>query len=260
MQINKKTTILVAAVTSLSFASASWAASITLKYDGFVNGGKNGQITKTSPAPTFNNKKVSAGQFNFNVISSPDIAKWDNTLQAFCIDVDHWLKTNGNATYDIISATAPGGGLSNLQLAQVGWLFDHHASDLGNAKNDAAFQLSLWEIFFETNLLLNLNLSNGTFKSDTFENKSGTTKKLANEFLKTITTDDTYRSSGWEFYVLNPDNPLDNQRLITWREKDPGNPPAEVSEPGTLLLLSLGLGAVFFCTRRRNRAYFSSFA
>ncbi|SCZ86736.1 hypothetical protein [Nitrosomonas mobilis] len=43
MQINKKTTILVAAVTSLSFASASWAASITLKYDGFVNGERMGK-------------------------------------------------------------------------------------------------------------------------------------------------------------------------------------------------------------------------
>ncbi len=179
-------------------------------------------------------------------------------MQAFCIDVDHWLKTNGNATYDIISATAPGGGLSNLQLAQVGWLFDHHASDLGNAKNDAAFQLSLWEIFFETEL--SLNLSNGIFKSNTFENESGTTRNLANEFLGAITADDTYRSSGWEFYVLNPDNPSDNQRLITWHEKDPGNPPSEVSEPGTLLLLSLGLGIVYFSTRHRNSAYLSSFA
>jgi hypothetical protein len=240
-----KTAVTVTAIVTLTVASASWAAPITLNYNGFANGGMNGKITKTSPAPTFTNQSVAAGQFDFNVISSPDLAKWNNTLQAFCIDVDNWLVTNTNVEYDIISANDIG-GLTFQQHAQVGWLFDNHALNLGSSGQfDAAFQLALWEIFFEENATLALN--NGTFKSDNFGSSNGmTTRNLANSLLNGMGNGAI--SSDWEFYVLNPLNPSNNQRLITALPL--GIPPAEISEPGTLILLIAGLGIVLLSIRR----------
>ncbi len=234
------------AIALLTTASASWAAPITMHYTGYANGGMGGQITKTAPAPTFTNQSVGAGQFNFNVISSPDPTKWDTNLQAFCIDVDHWLVTGSNVEYDIVSATVSSGGITGLQNARVSWLYDNHASGLGSsAQFDAAFQLALWEIFFEEGTTL--NLSDGTFKSNTFGTVSSiTTQSLANSLLTGIGNGAV--SSDWEFYVLNPTNPNNNQRLITALSV----PPTQVSEPGTLFLLIAGLGFVFFSVRRGN--------
>ncbi len=234
------------AIALLTTASASWADPITLNYSGFANGGMSGQITKTSPSPVFTNKSVSAGQFSFNVISSSDPVKWDSTVQAFCIDVDHWLVISGNVEYDIVSATTSPGGLTGLQHARVGWLYDHHASDLGSsAQFDAAFQLALWEIFFEEGTTL--NLSDGTFKSNSFGTVSSiTTQSLANSLLTGMGNGAV--SSNWEFYALNPTNPVNNQRLITAVNV----PSVPVSEPGTLFLLMAGLGVVFFSARRGN--------
>jgi hypothetical protein len=243
----RKVMVMTAAIASLATASVSWAAPITLQYNGIANGGMNGQITKTSPAPTFSNMSVRAGQFDFNVITSPDSVKWNSTLQAFCIDVDNTLK-HGTVTYDIVSATATPGGLTSLQLARVGWLYDNHASDLGSsAQFDAAFQLTLWEIFFEQGATLRLN--NGTFQSNTFGTVNGMmTRNLANSLLDGIgDVADDYRSSDWEFYVLNPVNPSNNQRLITALPFS--TPSVEISEPGTLVLLLAGLGIALFSMR-----------
>lgn len=231
----------------LTAASTSWADPITLNYNGFANGGMSGKITKTSPSPAFTDLGAGAGQFNFNVISSSDPAIWGNTLQAFCIDVDHWLVTNMNVEYDIVSATnSPPGGLTDLQHARAGWLYDNHASDLGSsAQFDSAFQLALWEIFFEEGTTL--NLSNGTFKSNTFGTVSGiTTQSLANSLLAGIGNGAV--SSDWEFYVLNPINPSNNQRLITALSAPSIQ---QISEPGTLfLMIAAGLGFVFFSAHR----------
>jgi len=243
----RKATVLTAAIVSLSAASVSWAAPITIKHLGTT--GEAGKITGHSD-------NVNAGQFNFNVVTPPPAStvEWNSTLQAFCIDINRTLVTNSNVTYDIVPATGTG-GLTSLQLSQVSWLFDNYAGDLGSDKNNAAFQLSLWEIFFETGPTF--SLSNGTFKA---ESSFGGARNTANDWLEGMPTSDDYRSDRWEFDTLNPTNPENNQRLITWREKDPGQPPQEISEPGTLLLLSIGLGIVFFSTRRRSGTQFASLA
>ncbi|MCC6916260.1 PEP-CTERM sorting domain-containing protein [Nitrosomonas sp.] len=244
----RKTAVLTAAIASLGFASASWAVNIELNYQGFVNGSKSGNIT------TPLNGGVGAGEFKFNVLSGGG-GEWNNSLQAFCIDINHWLVTGRNVTYDIAPAN-----LTGLQLSQVSWLFDNHFNDLGTNKNDAAFQLTLWEIFFEGDNLR--NLSDGTFKATTDFDGA---RALADTWLTgsngkpgIASIPNNYVSDTWEFYKLTPVSPMNNQALLTWREKP--RDPREVSEPGTLLLLSLGLGAVFFCTRRYSNTHFSSFA
>lgn len=246
----RKAAVLTAAIVSLSAASVSWAASITIDNRTFVNGSQSGNISVAGG--------VLAGQFNFNVTSPATLGNvtWNSTLQAFCIDINNSIKNP--ATYNIVAATDVG-GLTNLQLSRVGWLFDNQASGLGSsAQHDAAFQLSLWEIFFETESPLNLSLNDGNFKATGTFDMNGDSA-AANVLLSGIPTSDDYTSEKWEFYVLNPTNPANNQRLITWREKDPAQS-HEISEPGTLLLLSIGLGVAFFSIRRRSAMQFASLA
>jgi len=243
----RKAAVLTAAIVSLSAASVSWAASITIDNRTFVNGSQSGNISVAGG--------VLAGQFNFNVTSPATLGNvtWNSTLQAFCIDINNSIKNP--ATYNIVAATDVG-GLTNLQLSQVGWLFDNHGSSLGSSSQfDAAFQLTLWEIFFETGPTFNLN--NGSFEA---ESGFSGARATANAWLSGVPTSDDYTSEKWEFYTLNPTNPQNNQRLITWREKDPSQPPQEISEPGTPLLLSIGLGVAFFSIRRRNGMQFASLA
>jgi len=285
-----KAAVLAAAVVSLTFVSASWAAPITIKHSSTI--GEIGEITKTSPTPTFKDRDVNAGKFNFNVIASPDEAKWDGTLQAFCIDVDNTLDTKNNVTYDIVAATAASSGWTNLQLAQVSWLFDTQYENLGaDTLKNAAFQLTLWEILFETGtkgFSLNEDTGGWRYKTQTtfWADKSfGGARSLANTMLDGIDgVTAAYTSTTWDLFVLN--SPFENGKCLeytgSWKNKtcamyeqvqvsqnlitvlrkpdDPSVPPQEISEPGTLLLLSAGLGMVFFSTRRRNGAQFASLA
>lgn len=274
----RKAAVLAAAVASLSFASASWAAPITIKHLGTT--GENGKITKNFPTPSFTNRNVQAGKFNFNVITSPDMAKWNGTVQAFCLDVDNTLIPNKSVTYDIVAATMANSGWTSLQLAQVSWLFDTQYGNLGaDTIKNAAFQLSLWEILFEKGLLgFSLDEDTGgkkyktqtTFWADTsFDGARSLTNTMLNG-INGVTA--AYTSAAWDLFVLK--SPFEtgkclqytetgknktcavyeqvqvSQNLITAFPHDPGQPPQEISEPDILLLLSTGLGILFFSTRR----------
>lgn len=249
----RKAAVMTAAIVSITAASASWADVITMTRNGtYVGGNSTGAITGYS--------SVHAGQFKFTVNSS-DNSNWgaNTTFGAFCIDIANTL-VPGKVTYNIALANGTN-VLADPVFARVNWLFDSYTGGNPggtNTGNDVALQLALWEIINE-NSSNTLNLKKGVFTSASFSGARTT----ANSWLTALNAANVasnYRSTTWDFYVLTAKDPSPSQGLITWREKDPGNPPAEVSEPGTLLLLSLGLGAVFFCARRRNSAYFSSFA
>lgn len=243
----RKAAVLTAAIISMTAASASWAENITVKYDGLT--GSNGQIKPTPDGNYF--KGVSAGLMTLTVKSDPSV--WGSNLQAFCIDINTWLVTGQDVIYDVAPADGAE-GLSALALTQIGWLFDNHASALsGSGMDKAAFQLTLWEMLFEEDES-SFNLGTGNLQAKDF----GTAIATANSWLASAPTTAGGVSKDWEFYVLNPINPEKNQRLITWREKP--EDPNEISEPATLLLLSAGLGMIFFSTRRRSGSQFAAFA
>lgn len=240
----RKAAVLTAAIISMTAASASWAENITVKYNGLT--GSSGEIKPQPNGDSFGG--VGAGLMTFTVQSGSSM--WGSNLQAFCIDINTWLVTGQDVTYDIVSANGTG-GLSPLALTQVSWLFDNHANALSGSNADkAAFQLTLWEMLFE-NPGTSFNLGTGDFQAQNFSAASAIT--TANGWLANAPTSAGGVSNNWEFYVMNPVNPESNQRLITWREKP--EDPNEVSEPGTLLLLSAGLGMIFFGTRRRGSQF-----
>ncbi len=255
----RKAAVLTAAVASLSFASASWAGQVTFNTFNSVGGVgatiHNGAVTLGT----------TASEFKFGV-SASDYSNWTvgSDFYAFCVDVNHTL-VNPPITYNVSSlaagSTSFGVNFSALQVAQVNKLLDLFQASSSTQKN-AAMQMALWEILNESKN--QKDVSKGNFYLTSSSTAFNTAVNTANSFLNGLNgLSSTYRSTSYDIVVLSPFNPVTNQGLIGWCNKgqcnDPSVPPQEVSEPGTLLLLSAGLGMIFFSTRRSG-AQFASLA
>lgn len=252
----RKAAVLTAAIISMTAASASWAApdtiTITRNGDGWIGTYGTGSITGYSGG-------VYAGQFEFKVNSSTNTLWGANDIfGAFCIDVVNTLKS-GPLTYTIQSANGSATIPYDPAFARINWLFDNYAGNNPggtNTGNDVALQLAVWEVLQETNTTNPFALTTGNFTAgDGF----GDARDDADTMLSALNTANVasdYRSNKWDFYSLVPGSDATgniSQGLLTWVRK-PGDP-NEVSEPGTLLLLSAGLGMIFFGTRRRSSQF-----
>lgn len=261
------------AIAALTMASTSWADPVTVKvsHSGAV-GNVSGSISIQKPSG--GSVSTHASQFNMKVSGTSD---WGDAFGAFCADIYNYLKSPTTYTVSTGADVFGSGNLisTELKFAQVNWLFDTYALSgdsnvqSGTAtQNDAALQMALWEIINETNALNPLSLTTGNLQiTPTNEANVG----VANGWLTAVTTafasgglTESYRSFIYDFYALTAFDPKDSQDLLVWRCKnvDPtgncgGGTPSEISEPGTLLLISLGLGVIYFSTRRRNTYYAS---
>lgn len=266
----RKTAVLAAAVASLSFAGTSWATpeTGTIHFSSKSNeGAVSGLTLHQSGSP--DKSSIIATKFAMNVEvggtnAYPQYQDWVNgsTFDAFCIDINHTIGMPG--TYDVSGLTAGptglGFNLSALQVAQINKLLDLYLDtsfNTGMTYRDAGMQMALWEVVNETGSPLNVNggpsffiTGNGVVGSDA--------RNDANTFLGELTSiNASYTSNDYDLLLLksiSPTGAVTNQGLIGWCTKgdcDPSVPPQEISEPGTLLLLSAGLGMVFFSTRRR---------
>ncbi|MEO0972496.1 MAG: PEP-CTERM sorting domain-containing protein [Pseudomonadota bacterium] len=218
-------------------ATTAHAAELTVRFDGFAAGSRNGNIFGPNPNQS---QSVAAGQFSFDVLDDPMNAYWDNSIAAFCIDVNNALVTGQNVTYTIASAESH---LSATQFSNIGWLYDNFADGLGSSVYDAAFQLALWELMYDSDPLSLLNgADRGTFWSSGF----GGARNDGQSWLDTLTqagpAGQGYRASNYELFVLLPHNPTNNQTLIIARP---------VPEPTVVALLGLGL-LLMVALRRRQ--------
>lgn len=235
-----KTTSMHTGLTALLLlaACATQAAPIELRWEGFANGFRTGTIFGPGVGDSAN---VRAGQFRFDVENDLEGVFWDSKLEAFCIDVTETLVTNDEVVYEFSSA-ADSGYLTPTQLANIAWLWDHRADALGSPKNDAAFQLALWEVMYDSDPLSLLSGGNqGNFWSTSFNGA----RSLAQNWLLDLSIagpSDSYVSSSFDFFVLLPSDPVNNQTLILAKP---------VPEPSVIALFGLGLLGVAVMRRRR---------
>jgi hypothetical protein len=210
------------------WAVGASAAPISVTYTGFADGYEQGSIAGVR------NATVHAGEFRFNVTNNGGVY-WDSTLEAFCIDVTTNLVQNSGVQYDLVSASS----LGATRLSLIGNLYDNHAATLSGATQSAAFQLALWEIIYDHGNGLNLN--SGSFSATSAFDGA---KALASSWLGGLNA--SYVGSAYDFYVLEPINPVSNQRLLTAQLR-----PVQVPEPATLALLGTGLLICGVMRRRR---------
>jgi len=217
-----------------------------MTFTGFSNGSVGATITGGSFSG------VSAGQFQgfFDPAAEADGAghEADDFLRFFCIDINQFADAGANPYTRNI-------GVSDAtNAAQLARLFDLYypnkttgtyyaggATDFGSfgdADSSAAFQLAVWEIWFDNDM----NLSTGSFTA------SSSAAGLAQSYLDAVNAG-SGTPEGWTLFTLTSPDKQD------YLSAEYSIPLRTTPEPGTLILLcSAVLAAWATALQRRQTA------
>jgi hypothetical protein len=114
--------------------------------------------------------------------------------------------------------------------------------NFANANDSAAFQLAVWEIWFDTNN--DLDLSSGSFRAD----QSNPVTTQAQGYLTAIGNGSTLPpGSGWTLYEFTSDS---KQNYLSVENTGPLQ---STPEPGTLILLGVGAFAAWGTSKRHRK-------
>lgn len=226
-----------------------------LIWNGFSDGNTTVNVTKSdSPAVSY---AGSGGQFS-GLFYTDGTANADEFFRFFCIDLFQYANTGPNSYTESL--------LSNNALARLYDIaypnklredfYDAVQTNFGTFGSNvlsSAFQLSVWEIIYETSATYSLG-GDGTFRSNTEANASGNDAQKAvyqaNAWLAQL-NGGAGSASGWTLYKFANDTRQDYVSA-TYRDGG-GTPTGSVPEPGSLSLLGLGLGAFAFSRRKRTQ-------
>jgi hypothetical protein len=221
----------------------------SLTWSGFSNSSVAASISGNGGASYMN---VLAGQFQgfFDPTSEADGAgaEADDFFRFFCVDISQYALA-GPLPY-----TRNLGVADATNSAQLSRLFDQYYPNaatgtyyaggqtnfgsFASATESAAFQLAVWEIWFDDDL----NLSTGTFRATS----SAAVLAQANIYLGAAASGPT--PAGWTFYDFTSPNAQDylsGTHTTTLRT---------TPEPGTLILLCVAVLTAWAAMRRRQTA------
>jgi hypothetical protein len=216
-------------VGAVALATMAWcalpASAANVDFLGFTNGSKTVTFSLTAPNVA-NSGTVSAGGFLTTLNGGP-------SFETFCVDVYQTINFADPAysNYSLVAGSAHAFANPNAN-ADLGRLYaEAHA--LTDAKSEAAFQIAVWEITYETTGSYNLATGSATFTGGSAATDGSLA--LATTWLAAL---GNAPSNG--VMVLES---REHQDVIF----------APVPEPETYALMVAGLMATAFVTRRRER-------
>ena len=204
-----------------SFCGLSQAEDVT--FTQFAQGSQTVTATLSAPNTTLN-KTVSAGGFLTILNGGP-------TFESYCVDLYQTIAFG--TTYN--DYTLPGTThifANSDAYADLGRLFANVGA-VTNALQEAAFQIAVWEIVYETDSSYDLALGAATFIGGTAESSGALT--LATTWLAGLGS-----GTGLGIRVLESQG---HQDIII-----------AVPEPSTYLLMLMGLAGLTFVAKRRSLA------
>ena len=225
----------------------------SLTWNGAANGYGSVSISSNSGVSYTN---VLSGEFQgyFDPASEADAPgpEADDFLRFFCIDLFHYA-TTGPLTYtrdlgvDGSHTALDSAELSRLfdqfyPNASIGTFYSGGQTAFGNfpdATHSAAFQLAVWEIWYDSDM----NLSTGTFRA-----APSPVTTLAQSYLTAVGTGST-PALGWTLYEFNNHSNSQDYLSATFSQTL-----RTVPEPGMLVLVGVGALAAWGGFKRRRKA------
>jgi len=222
----------------------------SLTWSGFSNGSVSVSLSTNSGGSYHN---VLTGQFQgFFDPASEANGGADDFFRFFCIDLGQYAETGPNPYTRNLGVDGAHNATDSAELtrlfnqfypnAATGTYYSGGQTNFGNfpdATSSAAFQLAIWEIWFDTDN--NLDLSTGAFRAG-----SSTVTTLAQGYLTAIGSGST-PADGWTLYEFNSPNKQDYLSVTNTV------PLQQAPEPGTLILLGVGALAAWGTSKRHRK-------
>ena len=185
---------------------------------------------------------VSAGEFSVTIQEENEdfllSEDGDPFFSAFCVELEQSISVP-DTVFDVnlIAPSTYNGGL------QAAWLMENYTPDPSNASQIGGLQLALWEVIMDTG-------------SSAFDLTGGAFQVLSDPQSEAVTLANTYLDSLQSFYDPTGLDSLyrivdhgSKQNLMVKLALDP----AAVPEPGTLLLLGIGLIGTMLASLRKRQ-------
>jgi hypothetical protein len=222
----------------------------SLTWNGYSNGSVPVSISTNSGA-TFSN--VNAGQFYGFFDGEGNGLAADDFFRFFCIELAQFVDSAPNPYTRNLGLDGAHNATDAAELTRLfnqfypngatGTYYSGGAQtnfgNFANANDSAAFQLALWEIWFDTDN--NLDLSSGSFIAG-----SSAVRNQAQGYLNAIGNGST-PAAGWTLYEFT--NPTKQDYLSV----EHSGPLQQTPEPGTLILLGAGALAAWGSSKRHRK-------
>lgn len=216
-----------AAALAIGFAGVTSAQAGTVKFTGYAHGSQTVKIDLTPNSP-FEGSTIRAGGFATQYAGG--------SFTSYCVDLFETLPAFGTASNSYSEANAA--TFFGSKTHDVTRLFGGVGSIVDTALEEAAFQLALWEIKYET-ASGPYKLTSGTAKFVDTKASDGNAVTLAQTWLDHLSSYDDHV----QLHVLQSLGRPGKQDVV-WA--------TPVPEPSTWLLMAAGLGAVGLVVGRRS--------